>query len=176
MKKIVYFLLFVSAVFSACKSEPQKTKSTERVDIVKLQNDIINMRLGSYIKTPEYVQGKLNLTFIKDYEEFKQTFPASMTTEEMYKKNFSKKFEIEKVMAEIPAKIMKEYKSIQSVQITLPYNGKTYTIDISKSELEKYAQKSMEEIDSDWNKNYAEKNVFDEAGRKAFCDKFVKIQ
>jgi len=175
LKKFTIIVLAIIA-FVACNSEPEKKKVDLKIDEEAFKSFTMNLRLADYMNQPSYTAGVAKIQYVKDFAEYKKNRPGPGSTEEQYFSALGKQFEIEKICTEVPAKLLKEFDAIQTVELAVPFKGKNYMVTISREEFEKYTGAKCEDLKKDWNGAFADKHLFDEAGRKAFYQKFVKEQ
>ncbi|TAD98766.1 MAG: hypothetical protein EAZ97_10395 [Bacteroidetes bacterium] len=89
---------------------------------------------------------------------------------------------IEKAMVSIPARVMKDFDFVNVVELTLPFESKTYYTKISRQEIEAYTRTSFENIKKDFSVNFVDIYVYNKKigetnkKRKDYFDKFVKIK
>lgn len=85
---------------------------------------------------------------------------------------------IQKALVSIPARIMMKLDFVNSVNLTIPFNDKIYTTNISRQDLEKYTGYSMEEIRDDWDNKFSNVYIYklNNPKREAYFNKFVKVK
>lgn len=155
------------------ESEIVETKS-EATELEQLQNESSRLRAGGSIKKTELVNGKAIIEYVKDYKEYKELNPQSGLSESDLKNYWSTGDAIEKALIDGSVRIMKKIDFIEQVEIILPYNGKIYTIDVKKSELEKFIGSDFSEIKDNWDEMFSNPYVHNDNGRQKFYAKFGK--
>jgi hypothetical protein len=185
MKKLKLILAFTicTTILFSCK-DSKKTESeteinesnpSENSELDQLKTESSRLRNGGSIKTVELENGKALITYVKNYAEYKELNPQSSLTENELTEYWNTNDAIEKALVDGSVKIMKKLNFIKQVEIILPYKNKTYTIDVEKTELEKFIGKDFNEIISNWDEEFSNPYVYDETGRKNFFKKFGVI-
>jgi hypothetical protein len=84
---------------------------------------------------------------------------------------------IEKFLVGEPTRIFSKIKNAKSVEITLPFNDKTYIAFVNKSNIEKLSKLKIEDIKSDFN-SFSDVFIYglNNEKRKYFYDKTVKLK
>jgi len=184
MKNFIYLFAFV-LFFSSCNSSDNESNDENQdslqnvgdasitIDAEKLKEKVVNWRGGAFLKEVSAENGNINIVYVKDFSELKSLFPMLTTSEEDYKKELGKAFEIDKMLAELPVKTFLKFREALSVSILIPFEGVNYSVKVTKKDIETFTGTTLDEIDKDYTANYGDKYVFDEAGRKKFVSKFV---
>ncbi len=184
MKKLSYLLVITLFLFSCNNTETENNNETSDstevvenvnvlIDIEKVTEKVRNWRGGAFLKNVTANNGNISVIYVTDFNDYKSTYPVITTTEEDYKKQMGKAFLIDKMLAELPVKILKDFSDAQSVSLTIPFEGTQYKVNITKKDIEDFSGKTFSEIVENYSENYADKYVFDEAGRTEFVNKFV---
>lgn len=156
---------------SGSVSESIDSKSDETT-IEQLRAEAYRLKGGNSIKNIELKNGKAIITYIKNFKEYKKLNSQSGLTESDLKSYWSTGDAIKKMLVGSPARIMKNLDFINEVKIILPFENKTYQIDVKKSELIKFTGKSINEIKSDWSNSFADPYIYNKKGREKFFKKF----
>jgi hypothetical protein len=191
MKNIIQLLVLIALVIlSACKSE-NSTKPDEQVNNVKktvtteekektneeiLELEALRLRAGGSVKSAILNGEKAVINYVKDYQEYKSINPQSRVTEEDLKSYWSTGKAIKKALVDGSVKLIKKIDFINETEIVLPFEGKTYKINVSKEKLSKFTGQSFEELNSDFSKNFSDKYVYDDKGRDKFFNHFGTIK
>ncbi len=184
MKKLSYLLAITLFFFSCNNTENgNNTETSESTDIVESANVSINIekvtekvrnwRGGAFLKSINTKNRNIAIVYVTDFNDLKSTYPMITSTEEDYKKQMGKPFRIDKMLAELPVKILKDFSDTQSVSLTIPFDGTEHKVKITKKDIENFTGKTFSEIIENYSENYADKYVFDEVGRTEFVNKFV---
>ncbi|MDY7994292.1 hypothetical protein UY286_26735, partial [Paenibacillus polymyxa] len=65
-----------------------------------------------------------------------------------------------------------------AVSMILPFDGKTYSIDVDRNSLNKFLGYKIESLsikDGTWNDKFSDPYIYDKSNRQKFIDTFVKI-
>lgn len=119
------------------------------------------------------------ITFHDSFASYKSAKPDSNVTEELYKQYFSTGDAIEKMFVSEPARLLRQFPDLNTVKMTLPFDGKTYNTSLERNSLNTYLGFKIEDLkveDQSWNKKFNNPYVYDKAKRKALFEKFVTIQ
>ena len=181
IKRITFAIISSIMIFSCgnpksekkTESEIVETKS-EPTELEQLQKESSRLRAGGSIKKAELENGKATIEYVKDYAEYKELNPQSGLTESDLKNYWSSGDAIEKALVDGSVRIMKKLDFIDQVEITLPNNGKVYSIDVKKSELEKFVGSDFTEIKNNWDEKFSNPYVYNDNGRQKFFAKFGK--
>ncbi|WP_131100655.1 hypothetical protein [Bacillus sp. SYJ] len=138
-----------------------------------------NIRGGNFIKDMKLNNNEAEITFHDSFASYKSTKPDSNVTEEQYKQYFSTGDAIEKMFVSEPAKLLRQFPDINTVKMTLPFDGKTYTTSLDRNSLNTYLGFKIEDLkveDQSWVKKFNDPYVYDKTKRKIFFKKFVTVQ
>ena len=138
-----------------------------------------NIRGGNFIKDMKLNNKEAEITFHDSFASYKSAKPDSNVTEELYKQYFSTGDAIEKMFVSEPARLLKQFPDLNTVKMTLPFNGKTYSTSLDRNSLNSYLGFKIEDLkveDKSWVKKFNDPYVYDKAKRKAFFTKFVTVQ
>ncbi|MGR5907544.1 hypothetical protein ACT7DL_10190 [Bacillus paranthracis] len=119
------------------------------------------------------------ITFHDSFASYKSAKPDSNVTEEQYKQYFSTGNAIEKMFVSEPARLLRQFPDLNTVKMTLPFDGKTYSTNLDRDSLNTYLGFKIEDLkveDQSWNKKFNNPYVSDKAKRKVLFKKFVTVQ
>ncbi|WHY27669.1 hypothetical protein [Bacillus wiedmannii] len=119
------------------------------------------------------------ITFHDSFASYKSAKPDSNVTEEQYKQYFSTGDAIEKMFVSEPARLLRQFPDLNAVKMTLPFEGKTYNINLDRKSLNSHLEFKIENLkveDKSWVKKFNDPYVYNKAKRKAFFTKFVTVQ
>ncbi|WP_059040600.1 hypothetical protein [Paenibacillus rubinfantis] len=85
-----------------------------------------------------------------------------------------------KALMEESTRLFREFPALASVQVSLPFQGKTYYVDVTKQEIEDYFDVNFADLHEDetldkWKSEVAEQ-YFTEEERGKYAEKFIKVQ
>lgn len=180
MKRIFVWLFFLTFLLTSCASEEgnkNNAKNNKKIEVaginqIKLTNFCTGLRNGAFMKGVVFKQDIIFMQFVKDYQEFKKFYPGPGASEKEYGYAFEKVSEVEKMMAEIPFKLLKKFPKAKAVRVVLPLKGKTYTVDMNRKTLEEFTGSKFDNLVNDFVKKY----VSNAKERKTYFDKFVKTK
>ncbi|OJD80051.1 hypothetical protein [Bacillus paramycoides] len=161
----------------------EKQKAKEQKDADEKQKEFVsyakNIRGSSFIKEMKLNNNEAEITFHDSFASYKSANPTSLNTEEQYKQYFSTGNTIEKIFVSEPARLLRQFPDLNAVKMTLPYEGKTYNINLDRKSLNTHLGFKIEDLkveDKSWVKKFDDPYVYDKTKRKAFFTKFVTIQ
>lgn len=155
------------------ESEIIETKS-EHTELEQLKKESLRLRAGGSIKKIELENGKATIEYVKDYKEYKEFNPQSVLSEADLQNYWNSSDAIEKALVDGSVRVMKKLDFINQVEIVLPNNGKVYSIDVKKSELEKFVGSDFSEIKNNWDEKFSNPYVYNDNRRQKFLNKFKK--
>ncbi|MGV7107153.1 hypothetical protein [Flavobacterium sp. U410] len=181
MKRIV---ILSSIIMFSCgnpkseeKAETEITETKPRLtELEQLQLESSRLRAGGSIKSATLENGKATVKYVKDYKEYKELNPQSGLTESDLKIYWNSENAIEKALIDGSVRIMKKLDFINEVEIILPNNGKVYSIDVKKKELEKFVGSDFNEIKNNWDEKFSNPFVYNDNGRQKFFLQFGKSE
>ncbi|WP_264447887.1 hypothetical protein [Bacillus cereus] len=138
-----------------------------------------NIRGGNFIKDMKLNNNEAEIVFHDSYQSYKSAKPDSNVTEELYKQYFSTGDDIEKMFVSEPARLLRQFPDLNTVKMTLPFDGKTYNTSLDRNSLNSYLGFKIEDLkveDKSWVKKFNDPYVYDKTKRKAFFKKFVTVQ
>ncbi|MDG2784232.1 hypothetical protein P7M26_24850 [Vibrio parahaemolyticus] len=161
----------------------EKQKAKEQKDAEETQKEFIsyaqNIRGGNFIKDMKLNNKEAEFIFHDSFASYKSAKPDSNVTEEQYKQYFSTGDAIEKMFVSEPARLLRQFPDLNTVKMTLPFDGKTYTTSLDRNSLNTYLGFKIEDLkveDKSWVKKFNDPYVYDKAKRNAFFKKFVTVQ
>lgn len=138
-----------------------------------------NIRGGPFIKSISLIDNKGMIEYYGSYEEFKAAKPNSLLNKEDYTSYFDTGDAIEKLLVSEPVRLLSQFPSLEAISIHLPYDGKTYSIELKRQEVNEYLGFNVEKLsvsDGSWNEKFVDPIVYDERNREKFIDTFVKVR
>jgi len=113
---------------------------------------------------------------VQDYEDYKKLNPNSRVTKKSLEDYWSTGKAIKKALNDGSVRLMRKLDFVDETEIILPHKGKVYTINVSKSKLEVFLDKSFEEVKQDWSGSFSDEYVYSDSGRNKFFKKFGKVK
>ncbi|UFH32041.1 hypothetical protein LNP04_19060 [Chryseobacterium sp. C-71] len=182
MKKHIYTITIFSLILLSCgeQSKQKKSKNTENIEIEQPKNEKLSnleleasrLRAGGSIKNVELDSKFAKITYVKDYEEYKELNPQSGLSKTELNAYWESGDAIEKALVDGSVRIMKKLDYIDTVSILLPYKGTNYSILVNKKDLEKFIGSDFATIKNKWDETFSNPFVYDDKGRKSFFKKF----
>ncbi|MGN7403293.1 hypothetical protein ACTHO0_25925 [Cytobacillus praedii] len=126
-----------------------------------------------------------NLQIEKEYskqssfDEYKADNPDINLTVSDYTGYFETGEAIEKIMIVENVRLLRQFPTLDEAKMTLPYDNKTYSIEINRESVNEYLGFRVEELkteDDSWNTKFLDPIGYDNSKRKAFFDKFGNIE
>ncbi|PFS48226.1 hypothetical protein COK87_27830, partial [Bacillus thuringiensis] len=105
-----------------------------------------NIRGGNFIKDMKLNNKEAEITFHDSFASYKSVKPDSNVTEELYKQYFSTGDAIEKMFVSEPARLLRQFPDLNTVKMTLPFEGKTYNINLDRKSLNSHLGFKIEDL------------------------------
>ncbi|MDA2309882.1 hypothetical protein [Bacillus cereus group sp. MYBK35-2] len=134
---------------------------------------------GNFIKEIKVNNNNAEITYYDSFTAYKSAHADSTTTEEQYKQYFSTGNAIEKLFVGEPARLLRHFHALNSVKMTLPFEGKTYNINLDRNTLNTYLGFKIESLkvdDNSWTNKFNNPYVYTKAKRTEFFKKFVTVK
>jgi len=183
IKILLISLVTISTILvSSCGNTEKKNeeKTTSEIPTASpeemLQKEASRLRAGGAVKDAILENGKATIKYVRDFEEYIKINPQSSLKKSDFISYWDSGDAIEKAFVDGSVRLMKKLDFLNQVIIILPVNDKTYTIDVSKSELTKYINADFEKIKSNWDETFSNPYVYSSSGRKKFFEKFGKVE
>ncbi|MEK3770099.1 hypothetical protein MKY14_16225 [Paenibacillus sp. FSL R5-0887] len=157
--------------------KPGVEVTTEPLDEVKVLDYTINLTGKTFIKNIDVGKDYIKVNFFKDFKEYKKENTGSMITEAEYKDYFSTGDQINKILMEESSRLFKEFHGASSIGISIPFEGKTYSVSLTKEEVEKFYEVDFNTLTSDdeW-RGRISNPFFNDEDRGMFVAKFVDVK
>ena len=179
MKQILLtiFLFFIVACQNSSTENSNLKEGKETVtNEILLQKEASRLRGGGSIKKIELIGKKVKIEYVKNFDEYQKINPHSKLTKKDLDVYWSTGKAIKKAMNDGSVRLMRKLDFVEETEITLPYKGKTYTINVSKNKLEDFLGRNFEEVKKDWAKNFSDEFVYSELGREKFFSTFGQVK
>lgn len=137
-----------------------------------------NMSGRSFLQGVEVGEHEINVKFHDDYKSYKAKNPKSAITEEDYVQYLGTGDEINKILMEESARLLKQFPSANTVQITIPFDGKINDVKLDRAAAEKYFSVDFDALNTDpdaWRSQLSDK-YFNDTERNKFVNEFVKVK
>ncbi|ENQ3106555.1 hypothetical protein ACEOWJ_002588 [Bacillus cereus] len=165
------------------QDEKQKQEEDKKLAEQKKQEEFSNyaqnIKGGAFIKDIKLTNNEAEITYYDSYSSFKSQKPDSNVNEGTYKQYFATGDAIEKMFVSEPARLLRQFPDVNGVKMTLPFDGKTYSINLDRKSLNKYIGLKIESLkseDQSWQKKFLNPYVYDKAKRAEYFKKFVTVQ
>ncbi|EOO10290.1 hypothetical protein IAW_01097 [Bacillus cereus str. Schrouff] len=166
------------------ETKKNETTQQEQPKQVEINEDAFvsyaqNIKGNAFIKDMKLNAKEAEITFHDSFSAFKSAKPDSNVTEEQYKQYFLTGDAIEKMLVSEPARLLRQFPDLNAVKMTVPFEGKTYSINLDRKSLNTYLGFKIEDLkieDKSWVKNFNDPYVYNKSKRKAFFKHFVTVK
>lgn len=140
-----------------------------------------NLRGAPFIKEATIVNdNRAEILYFKDFAELQAAKPDTKFTEADFNGYWESGDAVNKALMEESTRLFREFPALASVQVSLPFQGKTYYVDVTKQEIEDYFDVNFADLHEDetldkWKSEVAEQ-YFTEEERGKYAEKFIKVQ
>ena len=145
-----------------------------------------SLRGGSFIKHVKLEGNKGHIEYFGNYAEY-ESHTDGFLSKEVYDAYFGTGNTVLKILVSEPVRLMRKFPELIGASMVLPYEGKTYTIDVSREEVNAYFGFKVEDLriladvnhdpaQATWNTKFIDPIVYDEVNRQQFVDTFVTVQ
>ncbi|WP_145411124.1 hypothetical protein [Paenibacillus xylanexedens] len=156
------------------KEDKQNTQALDKEVVLAYT---ANIRGRTFVEEVLVGDHNINVEFYDTYDNYKSANPQSKVSEEDYINYFSTGDEINKILMEESSRLLKQFTSADTINIAIPFEGKTYSVDLEKSIAETYFDVDFSALNSDpeaWKSQLSSK-YFNKKDRQKFVDEFVQI-
>ncbi|KEO77630.1 hypothetical protein MKN04_16190 [Paenibacillus polymyxa] len=167
----------VKAEATPQKEEIKETMSAKPVDQAAFKEYASNIKGSTFVESISVKDNKGSIDFYGTYSEYKKGNPSSLIKKEEYEDYFSTK-DIQKILVGESARLLRQFPDLNAISIVLPFDGKTYSIDLDRSSLNNFLGYKIESLsteDRTWNDKFSDPYIYDKTNRQKFFDTFVKI-
>ncbi|URJ46281.1 hypothetical protein MF628_000799 [Paenibacillus polymyxa] len=167
----------VKAEATLQKEEVKETVSTKPVDQAAFKQYASNITGRTFIKSISVKDNKGSIDFYGTYSDYKKGNPSSLIKKEEYEDYFNTGKEIQKILVGESARLLRQFPDLNAISIVLPFDGKTYSIDLDRSSLDDFLGYKIESLsteDKSWNDKFSDPYIYDKSNRQKFFDTFVK--
>ncbi|WP_253948290.1 hypothetical protein [Priestia megaterium] len=165
---------------TTAKTEESKKEEASTVDESQFNMYAGSLTGGTFITTTELQDGnKAIVKYADSFAAYKAENPNSSVTEDDYKMYFESGDAIQKIMVGEPSRLLKQFEGLESVSLTLPFEGKIYSTEITREELNSYLGFKIESLGEDseaWRTKFSDEYIYNETKRQEMFNKFVKTQ
>tara|TARA_R110002033_G_scaffold171028_3_gene215341 strand:+ start:2106 stop:2663 length:558 start_codon:yes stop_codon:yes gene_type:complete len=181
IKRITFAIISSIMIFSCGNPKSEKKTESEIIEtkseptnLEKLEKESSRLRAGGSIKKVDFKNGKATIEYVKDYNEYKELNPQSGLTKSDLDNYWSSGDAVEKALVDGSVRLMKKLDFLDQVEIILPNKGKEYSINVKKSELEKFVGSDFNTIKNNWDEKFSNPFVYNDNGRQKFFAEFGK--
>lgn len=160
-------------------AEPTQEAASDQIPLSK--DEVLaytaNLTGRTFIKEVKVGTDNISVIFFNDFNEYKDANQNSGLTEEDYIDYFSTGDQIHKLLMQETSRLFKQFPGTASVDMTLPYDGKTYSVDLTKGEIESFYNVDFSRLTSDevWREKISDPH-FNKSDRQKFADQFVTVE
>ncbi|TYS66790.1 hypothetical protein FZD47_02565 [Bacillus infantis] len=119
------------------------------------------------------------INFYSNFEEFKSDNPDTQLNTEDYTGYFETGDAIKKILVIENVRLLRQFPTLDGAKMTLPFEGKTYSIDLNRKSVNDYLGFKVEDLsteDDSWNEKFVDPIGYNEAKRNDFFDQFGVIK
>lgn len=197
MKKILFVSVAALVLAAGCSSEPAKTadatpqaetttKPTEaptaltNEEVEQFVKYASTIKGGTFLKSAEVKNGnQAVIEYHGNFADYKKANPETGLKEGDYKNYFATGDGINTILMEETAGTFYEFPKLNSVNINIPFEGKTHSVEMDKKTAETYFGVKFAELNADqsnekW-KQFRNK-FFNKKERQSFVQKYVKTK
>ncbi|WP_025702319.1 hypothetical protein [Paenibacillus forsythiae] len=118
----------------------------------------------------------IEIRFFGSFAEYKQANPGTKLTAADYSDKLGSVNAVHAILMEESTRLFREFPGMASIDITLPYKGKTYSVSLTKGSVEKFYNTDLDSIKSDqqWREQISGP-FFTRDYQDQFAKRFVKV-
>ncbi len=143
--------------------------------VVKIVDNIKGMMGSNFLESVQLEGNTFTLTYFGNVDKYNEankdySRPLNALSLDKYWSTGSRGA---KIMTSVPAEILKEFPSVETVKITLPTSQNTYYIKATREDIAEVSGFSWEEITADWSNKFTNPLVRLPEGRKQLLEKIL---
>jgi hypothetical protein len=124
-----------------------------------LENFLSVLTSSSFIKNSIYndAQRIVFINYYKSYEDYKKDNENSPHSKQVYNNYFSSGAKIEKILIEETARILREFPFVNTVSVTLNFEGEDYNVNVEREKLNSLIGFNIEDTsneDGSWQEKF----------------------
>lgn len=160
-------------------ADPGQTAPADQVPLPKSEVLAYSRQLkgAPYIRDVAVGTDNIEIHYFGSFAEFAQANPGTQLTKADYNENFSSRDAINKILMEAPVQLFRQFPGTASIDITLPYSGKTYSVSLTKGSVEKFFNTDLDGIETD--EQWAEQisgPYFNKEYRDQFAQRYIQVK
>ncbi|MDQ0047659.1 hypothetical protein J2T18_001942 [Paenibacillus polymyxa] len=131
-----------------------------------------------FIKSVSIKDNNVLILYYGSYSDYKEDKPDSLVKNEDYSNHLGTENAIQKILVGESARLLRQFHDLNAVSMILPFDGKTYSMDVDRNSLNKFLGYKIESLsikDGTWNDKFSDLYIYDKSNRQKFFDTFVKI-
>lgn len=157
---------------------PSQTASADQVPLPKSEVLAYSRQLkgAPYIRDVAVGTDNIEIHYFGSFAEFAQANPGTQKTKADYNEYFSSRDAINKILMEAPVQLFRQFPGTASIDISLPFSGKTYSVSLTKGSVEKFFNTDLDGIETD--EQWAEQisgPYFNKEYRDQFAQRYIKV-
>ncbi|AHV97289.1 hypothetical protein [Paenibacillus sabinae] len=157
---------------------PGQTSPADQVPLPK--SDVLaysrQLKGSPYIRDVAVGTDNIEIHYFGSFAEFAQANPGTQKTKADYNEYFSSRDAINKILMEAPVQLFRQFPGTASIDISLPFSGKTYSVSLTKGSVEKFFNTDLDGIETD--EQWAEQisgPYFNKEYRDQFAERYIKV-
>lgn len=148
----------------------------DTAEIERFKSYTLNIRGASFISSAE-ISGDTAIISYGDYADHLKLHPRSSLKEKDYIEYWGTGDAINKALMEEPIRLLREFTTLEKVNMALPFQGKKYNTQVDRKTIENYLNVNLAEIHKDatneqWREKIASK-YFNNEERSKYVKQFV---
>ncbi|QWU13616.1 hypothetical protein SAMN04487895_103293 [Paenibacillus sophorae] len=157
---------------------PSQAVSADQVPLPKQEVLAYTRQLKSspFIRDVGIGTDNIEIHFFNSFAEYKKANPSKKLTSSDYTDEFSSVDAVNGILMEESTRLFRQFPGTASIDITLPYKGKTYSVSLTKGSVEKFYNADLDSIKTDqqW-RDQISGPFFTKDYRDQFAKRFVKV-
>ena len=151
MKSMLLASLIATTLIVGCTNSAQSKDKEKEISVEKTTNETTEkpekkelttpMFNGmSFVKSIEIDGDEMTITYYKDFDKYQKNNPKTEISEQNYIDYWNSDDSIEKALFNNLIDLLKGPSSLQTLNVTLPFGGQTYSYSVTKQEVTKYTE------------------------------------
>ncbi|BCG59160.1 hypothetical protein [Paenibacillus sp. URB8-2] len=157
---------------------PSQTAPADQVPLPKQEVQAYSQQLkgAPFIRDVGIGTDNIEINYFGSFAEYKKANPGTKLTTMDYTDYFGTGDAINKILMEEPTRLFRHFPGTASIDITIPYSGKTYSVSLTKGSVENFFNTDLDGIKTDeqWREQISSP-YFNKKYRDQFAERYVKV-
>ncbi|WP_025690930.1 hypothetical protein [Paenibacillus zanthoxyli] len=166
------------AVTAQPSAAPSQPISADQVPLPKQEVLAYTRQLKAspFIRDVGIGTDNIEIHFFNSFAEYKKANPSENLTSSDYTNVFSSVDAVNAILMEESTRLFHQFPGTASIDITLPYKGKTYSVSLTKGSIEKFYNADLDSIKTEqqWREQISGP-FFTKDYRDQFAKRFMKV-